>query len=199
MVAMTRIKTTYRLEFGTETIPLIEADEAFDCENTFTNYLDGHKLAKAPLAFPQLNLLIGTLDPIGCKANSWTNHLKVLLAHGFHIQASTSVQNWELTKAYYPISYHIRMGVTETVHLGLFYRQTEQTVDEQFPAFCEAVDYPPGLMKELCYSNLESDHSVWGDDANSSALLVGTKAGIGIIGLDATLAYLGFPKFRTTG
>ncbi len=183
-------KVTYEIAFGMDTIRLIDSNESFFDERAFTEYLDQHKWAKAPMAFPQINLLINTFDPVGCKCNSWRNHLKVLLANGFNIQAIGANEKWILKKDCLPIQYQFQKTDQSMVHFGYFFRFHDQTADEQFPNYCEAADYPPGMMRTIALAHFNSGNTLWATSDLKSEILVRPNEDGRLFSLDETMTYL---------
>ncbi len=148
------------------------------------------------MAFPQINLLINTLDPEGCKSTSWTNHLKVLLAHGFSIQSEKNNKVEFLEKSFFPVQYRIQKDDLSFIHLGLFYRLLDQTVDDQFSTYCEAASYPEGMMKYIVLEHLKSGHSIWGFDDTSSKVIIRSNELNDLVGSEKTIQYLNLESFR---
>lgn len=190
-------RVDYKITYGTEAIPFIKGDVSFLDEKSFTDYLDRHKWANAPMAFPQINLLIGSLDPTGCKCNNWRDHLKVLLAHGFDIQAHSAEKRWVLKKSYYPVCYQAQdFERTMMTHIGYFFHLCNQTADDQFPKYCEAADYPPGTMRTIMLAYLNSGHTVWATTEQRSEILIRANEDGSFFAQEETMTYLGETPLR---
>lgn len=145
------MSTSYFLDFHGESLKLFTSERLASTESDFIDLLETECSKKhIHLIAIQLKLIFEKFDSDNNTSFDWRDNLKTTLAHGFKVKRIDSKGNSAtLEKSFSPVQFKLLADNSPEIHLGFFHMGSDQTISEQFIAYCRATEYPPNIHKHI--------------------------------------------------